>query len=181
MKYIIPLIFFCSSMNAQNVIIQLQKKKNCLKVSIISNENIRLNTGITSTHIYGFMNKIDEYPIYEDNLYLFVTENEKIIPQNKTSILSHPDKPPLSYRKELEKSEEKMYKKYVIKANKIKTLSFDFLVYKDDKDVFRNYPCRMFDCSYDYYTLEKGKKYKMQIQLKIKSKIYKSNIVEFIY
>ncbi|MDY3339280.1 hypothetical protein PG279_08840 [Riemerella anatipestifer] len=181
MKYLILILFFCNSLNAQNITITLQKKKNNLKVSIFSNEDLILNTGTASTNIYGFMNKIDEYPMYEDILYLFVYENEKIIPQNKTSILLHPDKAPSFYKKELEKLEKTMCKKYIIKANKNKTLCFDFLVYKDDKEVFKDFPCRTLDCSYDYYTLERGKKYKMQIQLKVNSKIYKSNVVEFTY
>ncbi|MDC8106504.1 hypothetical protein ACNFU2_16560 [Chryseobacterium sp. PTM-20240506] len=60
-------------------------------------------------------------------------------------------------------------------------LEFPFRVYADMESLFKDYPCTLLNCWYEFYSLERGKKYKMQVQLKIKSKIYKSNMVEFVY
>ena len=71
--------------------------------------------------------------------------------------------------------------KMKIPTSKNIILKYPFRIYSDATSLFKEYPCTMLNCWYEFYTLEKGRKYKMQIQLKVKSKIYRSNIVEFIY
>ncbi|WP_039965382.1 hypothetical protein [Bergeyella zoohelcum] len=168
-------------MNAQRVDIFLQKDKNTLEVSIVSDSNIQLNMGLHSTHVYGVMDRIEEYPIYDNNLYLFVYENKEMIPKNEILIMGQPDAPPLSYKKEMESYSKKLYERYIIRPNERKKIIFDFLVHKNDEEVLKKYSCNIYNCFYDYYLLKRGKKYKLQIQLKIKSNVYKSNIVEFVY
>ncbi|MDC8106502.1 hypothetical protein ACNFU2_16550 [Chryseobacterium sp. PTM-20240506] len=180
MKYIIFLLAFCCSY-AQQVSINLQKQNNNLNVGIISNEKLNLNTDLTSTSINGAMNETEIYPMYENNLYLFVFDGATVVPMQNAYILPHPDEPPSFYKKELENIEKRKNEKIFIHKGKIKKLKYKFLVYRNAKELFQDYPCRMFDCWYAFYSLERGKKYKMQVQLKIKSKIYKSNMVEFVY
>lgn len=181
MKKSILLLFISYIMNAQKVGVFLQKDKNTIEVSIVSDSNMQLNIGLHSTHVYGVMNRIEEYPIYDNNLYLFVYENNEIIPKNEVLIMGQLDAPPSSYKKEIEFHSKKLYEKYIIRPNERKKIIFDFLVYKNDEEILKEYSCNFSNCFYDYYSLKKGKRYKMQIQLKIRGKIYKSNMVEFIY
>ncbi|REC48041.1 hypothetical protein [Chryseobacterium pennipullorum] len=178
MLFLILGIFF----NAQVKIDLKYTKGATIKVNILSKENLQLSTSLNSTTLF-MLGEISEYPMYDNsNLYLFLfDENGKPVPQRSASILPHPDKDPSYYKKELKEAEKKRKAKYTITANKPESLNFDFLIYKNEKEVFKAYPCKMFDCSYYYYTLQKGKKYKMQVQLQGTAEVYKSNTVEFTY
>lgn len=184
MKKIIALIFFIlgNISNAQLKIDLEYTKGNKIKIDILSNKNLQLMANLNSTNL--LMNgQVIEYPMYNNNTLYFFVYNEigELVPQRNAFVLPNPDKSPSFYKKDLENREKQKNIKYNIRAQKKETIYYSFLIFKNQKDVFKALPCKISNCSYDYYSLEKGKKYKIQVQLQHATEIYKSNIVEFTY
>lgn len=60
-------------------------------------------------------------------------------------------------------------------------ISHKLLIYQDRNSLFTDIPCTAISCLHEYYDLKRGSSYSMQVQLKTGRKLYKSNIIKFIY
>ncbi|MBT0551019.1 hypothetical protein [Riemerella anatipestifer] len=155
---------------------------NKISITICSNKELVLNEKLLYANDWIY--QVSTLGISKNQLTLFVyNEKNKLIDSGVASrTLGKTDISPEEYEK-LRKIDEKKKQnsRIFIPLNNHKEIHLDFRIFNSVEDVFKIYPCTMFGCWYDFYTLEKGKKYKLQIQLKVNSKIYKSNVVEFTY
>ncbi len=155
---------------------------NKISITISSKTKLVLNEKLLYAN--DWMYQVNTLGIDKNQLTLFVynEKNELIDSDVASRTLGKTDISPEEYERLRNINETKKRNSAIsIPLNQPKEIYLDFRIFNSVEDVFKIYPCTMFGCWYDFYTLEKGKKYKLQIQLKIKSKVYKSNIVEFIY
>lgn len=164
-----------------NIFLNLSNNRDiCIKVK----SKIKLVLKNELRYANNSMYQVETLGIDKNQLTLFVYDTQDSLveslvafkPKGKLDIT-------LEEYSEIEKKveKEKQNARNIILPNKLKEINFDFKVFDSAEEVFKMYPCKLFDCWQDFYELKKGMKYKVQIQLKIKGKIYKSNTVEFIY
>lgn len=169
MKYTAIMLWICIHLfnlmysqeeNNKLVRIVYNQNKNLLEIKICTREKIEIDK-----NLWLFNN---QYPKSESYFLLDVFEDNQQIFPKALDILITP-----------EEGFKILKKENIISFDDTKGIYLFTIV---DKDILqtqaevsgKNSPIY-------FYSFKKGKKYKMQIQLKVKSKIYKSNIVEFIY
>lgn len=154
------------------------------KIYIIISSETKLTLKENLLYANDWMYQVNTLGIAKNQLTLFLyDEKNKLI---ESEVASRPlgkyDITSEEYDKLIKINDKKKRNaRIIISSNQSKKLNLDLRIFNNIEDVFKIYPCKIFNCWYDYYTLEKGKKYKIQIQLKVKSKVYKSNIIEFDY
>lgn len=166
---------------AQNLQLNLSFLPKEKKVNLEIKSDSDLKIGANLEYANEHWKEISKNGLSKNHLYLFMYSNNKLLDNLVARRDVHPSEPPSHYEQQRKASEAKINAEIKLNARQSKNLKYDLLVYHNAEAVFKDYPCEVFNCWYEFYSLEKGKKYKMQVQLKIKSKIYKSNIVEFTY
>lgn len=183
-KWKILIVAMCFIINgftkAQNIKMHLsfnQRKQINIDIESIHNRKIGANLEYANER----WKEISKNGLSENQLYLFIYDKDKLIDNSVAQKNIQPSEPPIYYEKRKNDAEIKKNAKINLCSKKLKNLQYNLLVYPNVDAVFKDNPCKIFNCWYEFYSLEKGKKYRMQIQLKVKSKIYKSNFVEFTY
>lgn len=185
--FLITLLFY-ECLFCQNIDLKLSDNLHYIYISIKSDSNLEINKHIEYANNTFYQVKTMGITPNKLTLFLYDEKNNFIESgiANKTGKIEFPSEEQLqAYFKEKEiidktRLEINKISIYLPKFKNIK-LEFPLLIYPKVESVFKDHPCTMLNCWYDFYTMEKGKKYKMQVQLKLKSKLYKSNIVEVVY
>jgi hypothetical protein len=155
---------------------------NKISLTISSTKKIILDDKLLYANDWIY--QVNTLGIAKNQLTLFLYDNEnKLVESGVASrLIGKMDIPPEEYDRLKRINDEKNSEsKIFILSNQQKKMDLDFRVFDDVEDVFKIDPCTMLGCWYDFYTLKKGEKYKLQILLKLKSKTYKSNMIDFIY
>ena len=155
---------------------------NKISLTISSTKKIILDDKLLYANDWIY--QVNTLGIAKNQLTLFLYDNEnKLVESGVASrLIGKMDIPPEEYDRLKRINDEKNSEsKIFILSNQQKKMDLDFRVFDDVEDVFKIYPCTMLGCWYDFYTLKKGEKYKLQILLKLKSKTYKYNMIDFIY
>ena len=174
-KLLIIIILLIANLNrGQNIQLSFYEQEKLLKIKIRSKYKQKIYSKLEYANERWI--QISKLGLHKNQLYLFLyNENNRLLDNSIAYKNIYTEETPDYYKEVIEKDIDYLY------PNTSKILEYKLLFYNDIDSIFKDYPCKKFNCMYSYYNLEKGKKYKLQIQLKIRHHIYKSNFVEFIY
>lgn len=181
----ILILFICSIIssfsNGQNIQLNLSFFPDSKKINakIKSTSNLKISADLEYTN--EKWKQVSKNKLSDNKLYVVIYENNKLLDNSVAHKDIKPSEPPSYYEKEMKLAEERQNQKIKIPSMRSINLQYNILIYPTVESVFKEHPCEIFNCWYEFYTLQKGKKYTMELRLKVKSKVYKSNKVEFIY